>query len=550
MKNQHRQVGMPALDLAEEAIHLLRLAPPGVLLTYYLGAAPFAIGFLYFWSDMSRSAFAVERCAPFAAILALLFIWMKSCQMWFARRLREQAEGKPLEPLNAREWLSRIVAQTFLQATGFLVLPIGLVLTVPAAWCLAFYQNATVMGALELRAGKSGFQQLIAQTRLWVAQNHILLVVVFLFGSMVLVNVVSVFLAGPFMLKTFLGIETAASQSWWAMLNTTFIAAALVVTWLCVDPIVKAIYVLRCFYGQSISDGADLRAELRAVRRRRRVAVIGAFVMLIGIGAELPAAMDSPDESMGSSELVVGSTELDEAIDETLQKREFAWRMPRGDLPEMAASENWLSDMVNRSLEWFGTRLKALFKSVFEFVRWLFEKLFDTDRSQGAPGGGWLNAVRGLFILVICGLVGVLGYLLWRLWINHRKRAPATVGEAALPVPDLEDDRVSATDLPENEWLRLARDLVSRREYRLALRAYYLAGLANLAERGLIAIERYKSNRDYELELNRRSHALPELVTAFSMNVLVFDRVWYGRHEVTTGLLDQFEGNLRRICGA
>ena len=75
--------GRGALDLIDEAVHLLRRAPAGLLAVYYVGAMPFVLGLLYFWADMSRSAFAEKHLAASALGLAGLFIWMKCCQSVF-----------------------------------------------------------------------------------------------------------------------------------------------------------------------------------------------------------------------------------------------------------------------------------------------------------------------------------------------------------------------------------------------------------------------------------------------------------------------------------
>ena len=74
-----------------------------------------------------------------------------------------------------------------------------------------------------------------------------------------------------------------------------------------------------------------------------------------------------------------------------------------------------------------------------------------------------------------------------------------------MATPDLADETLLASQLPEDEWLRLARDFGDAANHRLALRAFYLSILAGLGERGLLAIARHKSNRDYLLELRRRA---------------------------------------------
>ena len=79
------------------------------------------------------------------------------------------------------------------------------------------------------------------------------------------------------------------------------------------------------------------------------------------------------------------------------------------------------------------------------------------------------------------------------------------------------------------------------------MRAFYFSSPAHLSARSLVTIARGKSNRDYERELLRRSHALPDLSQSFSANVTIFDRVWYGLHDINAELLQQFRENVERI---
>jgi len=95
----------------------------------------------------------------------------------------------------------------------------------------------------------------------------------------------------------------------------------------------------------------------------------------------------------------------------------------------------------------------------------------------------------------------------------------------------------------------LARELLGRGELRLALRAFYFASLAHLAQRNLIQLAKFKSNRDYERELRRRGHAFPDLLSLFSENVSVFDRIWYGMQEVSTELVNEFALKVDQLRG-
>src|SRR5580765_3961786 len=88
------QEGKGAVELSEEAFHLLRGVPASTLAGYYLGSLPFVLALLFFWSDMSRSAFAEQRLAAGALGLSLLFFWMKAWQAVFAQELLARLSGE------------------------------------------------------------------------------------------------------------------------------------------------------------------------------------------------------------------------------------------------------------------------------------------------------------------------------------------------------------------------------------------------------------------------------------------------------------------------
>jgi hypothetical protein len=147
-----------------------------------------------------------------------------------------------------------------------------------------------------------------------------------------------------------------------------------------------------------------------------------------------------------------------------------------------------------------------------------------------------------LLVLLVCLII----WLLIRVW-NKRERSEEIVAESLVPIPDVADENTSAEQLPEESWMQLARELWERGELRLALRALYLATLAHLAERNLIVLAKFKSNLDYQRELARRAHALPEVSGVFLQCVSVFESIWYGFHEVTPEMLEHFSGDVERM---
>src|SRR4029453_16416033 len=98
MKRQRSQEEKPALDLVEEAVHLLRHGPTVGLAAYYVGSLPFVLALLYFWSDMAHSAFASERLTVGSLALTVLFFWMKTWQGAATQHWLAQASGSPPPP--------------------------------------------------------------------------------------------------------------------------------------------------------------------------------------------------------------------------------------------------------------------------------------------------------------------------------------------------------------------------------------------------------------------------------------------------------------------
>jgi hypothetical protein len=321
-----------------------------------------------------------------------------------------------------------------------------------------------------------------------------------------------------------------------AVLNTSFLAAVTGLTFLCVNPLVKAVYVLRCFYGESLVTGEDLRAEWRA----RLPAALGLALILVFSGSNASAQAEATRSE--------NAERLNESIERVLERPEFAWRFPRGTRPEQLEEDrNWLQrqwDSFTAIVKRSGQKIREWYWKYRSWVTdWLRSGRF---RSRDRGGSDWAGSVQLLVFAVLAGVVCVLVMFLWRAW-RRRKTVGAVQAQAVPGVPDVADERVLATELPADGWLRQARELMEAGELRLALRAMYLASLSHLAQAELIRVASFKSNRDYERELTRRARHRDELLRAFGENVAVFERSWYGWHEVTREMLARFGANVERI---
>jgi hypothetical protein len=99
---------------------------------------------------------------------------------------------------------------------------------------------------------------------------------------------------------------------------------------------------------------------------------------------------------------------------------------------------------------------------------------------------------------------------------------------------------VQATELPEDGWLALAREQMEKGEWRLALRALYLAHLARLSAEGLLSLARFKTNLDYERELLRRAPGRRDIIENFTCLRRLFESVWYGREHAAEETVRQW----------
>jgi hypothetical protein len=546
MKPARRQQGKSAFDLIEEATHVLRTAPAATWAAYYVGAIPFVLGLLFFWADMSRNPYAGRHLADASFLLALSFLWMKFWQVVFARRIRAQVAATPPMTLDLKGCIRIALTQTILQPSGLFILPLASIPLLPFAWVYAFYQNVTVLADGREHTAAL-FKKASQQAKLWPKQNHLALAILAGFAFYLFLNWVTVCMTLPQLAKMLFGIESMFTKSPWSLLNTTFFAAVFGLTYLCVDPLLKTVYTLRCFYGESLESGEDLKAELKPfVIAAQKIAV--AILILSSVFFSLPArAADAPTDPKTATG--VSPPVLDKTINETIHERKYTWRMPREKVPDAEANKGF----IVRFFDNVGAMVR---KWVRGFIHWLdewLEKLFRRHHPPSRPessGWNWIASVQFLLWSLVALVLATLVIFLVRVW-QRRRRSPAlAVSEAIAPVPDITDENVGADQLPEDGWTRLARELLERGEFRLAMRAFYLASLSHLASRNLIRIARFKSNRDYEHELRRRAHSFPEVVSVFGDNVSVFERIWYGMHEVNPDLVNHFSANVDKIKNA
>lgn len=559
-RKKYRENG--AFDLLEEAFHALRVSPTSNLAVYYLGAVPFVVSLFYFWADMSRSSFALQDAGLASLLVGVAYFWMKICQTVFCRRMWVQlnAGGETFEKSGGRS-LRYLAAQVLIQSTAIPALALALICLMPLAWVYAFYQNVSALGLTQDYRNKP-LRNLVAdaarQSHWAWGVNHLLLAIITVFSLFVWMSVMMAATYLPMLAKMLLGVESVFTLNPLAtLMNSTFIFGTLLIVFLCVSPLTKTLYVIRCFYGQSRTTGADLLSRLAALKagedqqgaesrlRGGRLGKVALFMLLMSFAASGMARDD--EKKAGAAVLQTGDkaseAEFDSAVQETLQEKHFQWRLSREQMEEAEAdgARGFVRDLLQS--------LVAAVKDSFEAIEKVMERLFgggkerkDVGDLKGFGGIGKMASIVMVVLLVI--LIAVVIKII----ISRRKQVGTQQGSVEVLGPiDLESEAVLASQLPEDEWMRMAREKIEKGEYRLAVRALFLASLAHLGEHGLLKVARFKSNRDYCGELSLKARSMPTVIEAFGENVGLFEWVWYGLHDIGDEAVERFTENYEKI---
>jgi len=532
------------IDLLEEAFFVLRNIPPALLLSYLIGTVPFILGLLYFWTDMSRSPFAAAYVGQSAVGMAFLYIWMKAWHSVFASRLLSNLTGEFPQPFSALRTFRMIAAQLAVQSFSWIMVPIFGITTIGLPWVQAFFHSYSITADGNHTDLRSAIKRAWNLSNLWQAQNHVMVFLLLLFTVSIFNGIAILIIAVPFLLNSLFGIETVFTYAGPAALfNSTFLAIAGSLTYLCVNPLIKTAYVLRAFYGQSLRSGADLLAELRAIeiteekpeRSNAKSLVLSSVLVLMLFGAV----------NGSEAQNQVAPDQLDKSIDQVIHQREYQWRLPR-EQQDLKNDQSFMLDFIkgvqDTLVRWFEP-FQKFFKKV---IQWIYDKVFPASQNSNAQKAPISDQSVWLIVLIAAAVL-LLGFLLYRMWKGRQQDEVITAQEAAVAIPDLKDEDTTADQFPEEGWLSLARDYMERGELRLALRALYLSSLALLSRRGILTITKYKSNREYNRELQRKAQTNRDLLNAFQENLFLFERSWYGEHEVNNEILSKFNFNQEKI---
>jgi hypothetical protein len=523
----------PLAPVFDDAVRLLRQAPLATLLCHWVGGAPLALALLFFRNQVTRPRVPASAIAESACALTVLLLWMNCWRSVFAGRLRRQLSGTADSPWTPYRVYHLIAAQAWFGATKLFVLPLSTLILFTAADTVAFYRIVAVLagrGDLDPWELRSRARQIAASAK---RENWTILPILLFLQLLVAINVTLALAALPQLFRILTGIETAFSRSGMVFVaNPLFPLLVLAVTWLAFDPFVQAVYCVRCFRAESIETGEDVRAGLRRIRAAAAPVVAAAVLFLIAV----------PGRAAVPAGPAVSPQQLDQAIRQAVQSHDYDWRLP-ADRAASSKNESWIVDATDRAIAGLQRAGRSLRKALGGWVKWLLRQFGGApETAAGAPPATALH----WSVYVLIGLL--VAAALWLAWqkrhARHARAAPDLAPAMAVPLDreDLTPDR-----LPEEQWLEMAARCLAEQNFRLALRAYYLANLAWLGRTQWVTIHAGKTNHEYELELRRKARAFPEARGLFGANIAAFERAWYGLHAVAQPDIDEFRDRLERM---
>ena len=531
---------IPAVDCLEESFHVLRVNCFSLLPIYCLGTIPFVLGVIYFINDMCQRSDAKFIVPEYAFFMALLFLWKNFFQTLFCGKLMDKLTMRIPQKLIMKDYLKILLYQGIVQPIFLFINIFSIFLFFPLPYTTSFFNTFMAITGSERVSLRKNLKASFYNTLFYPAQNSLIFLMLMVLGFITMLNCGMVIFILPWLLKTFLGVDTFFAKANGIgfivnlIFNSTFWSVIFGVVYLVIDPLVKTAYTIRMFYAESIFKGFDILSSLQRIRGGVANSVKKSFTILLLITLPMASLVVSGETVKVENQDPVM---VNNKIEKVLQRREYSWRLPSEELnsPEINAFSLFFEKIFNKMQDFI------------DAIDRMMKKFFSSSKSSDSSGFGsvisWVSA-NSLTLSIILLIIIMLSVFI----ITSRRRRNIIKTAKLADVEDeksvdLLDENITADSLKNSEWLNLAREMIAKGELRLALRAIFLASIATLADKGALSIAKYKTNMDYLYEIRRRHHTSPDEVNAFYQNVKTFENIWYGSYKVDQALLDAFRDN-------
>lgn len=165
----------------------------------------------------------------------------------------------------------------------------------------------------------------------------------------------------------------------------------------------------------------------------------------------------------------------------------------------------------NTAPDWWVSFKNWLGNSILKIFEWLF----GIEKAAGAFSS-FLEVLPYV-------LLAVLVFILIKFFLNVNARAVIHAKKNQAIVTLSEEEHI----IKNEDIQQLIKNALDQKDYRLAIRYYYLYMLQLMSEKELITWELQKTNEDYTKELQK-----PELVQPFAASTRLYDYFWYGEFPI------------------
>lgn len=172
-----------------------------------------------------------------------------------------------------------------------------------------------------------------------------------------------------------------------------------------------------------------------------------------------------------------------------------------------------------------------------KFKRWLrniLTKIYEAIFGVGTASG-FLYFMFNVFPYI---LLAFLIYLLLRFFLKVNSRNIITGATTTGSISFSEEEEI----IKNQDISSLIKEAVKQKNYRLAIRYYYLLSLKYLSENNLINWEQQKTNEDYIKEIEKETLRLN-----FSNITKIYDYVWYGEFNIDELKFEQFKTSFESL---
>lgn len=160
--------------------------------------------------------------------------------------------------------------------------------------------------------------------------------------------------------------------------------------------------------------------------------------------------------------------------------------------------------LLDRILNWIG-------RQIVRFLEWIFG----------------VESAQGIFKTILLALpyivAGLVLFLLFKFFLKVNSNAIVSNSKNKSVVTITEDEEL----IKNKDISKLIAKAIENKNYRLAVRYYYLQLLKQLEEKEIITWEQQKTNEDYATEINEVN-----LKLSFKKLTKLYDFIWYGSFDI------------------